>query len=304
MNDKRISFFRQYLGYTGGHQKVRDYLEHFLAMGWRPSLHVEGQALTNSNLFENIAGVEYQDNYDPSDFDVVFLAGMDWKYFLPHRHSGHTVINLIQHVRHGDEKEALFKYLREPAIRLCVSQAVKDAIEPYANGPCHVVKMGHNLPRIKKAVNKVDLYILANKQPQLGRALASWATEIGYTVKIHTQTTDTQDVHSAMASATITIALPNVTEGFYLPGIEGMWLSDWVIVPDCIANKEYSSKVANITIPSYTLDDIQTSLIKVGKHSSLRIRMSKLFGRKIALAYSIDNERSILNAYLSKYFPE
>lgn len=301
MNNKHISFFRHYHGYTGGHRKVRDYLDHFIALGWHPSLYLSNKAATNTELFSNISGVHYQDEYNPTKADVVFLAGMDWQFYLPLRQENQKVINLIQHIRHGDSAQALFKYLREPAIRLCVSNAVKDAIAPYANGPCHVVKMGHTLPYIKSDI-LWDIYILANKQASLGEELAEWARELGYRVNIDTQTTDSRKVHTAMASADVTIALPHATEGFYLPGIESMWLSKSAVVPYCVANKEYANRFANIYMPEYNKKAIQNATLNALHKNTCIKRIEKLIGNNIAASYSINEERRQLAAYLNTYF--
>jgi len=93
---------------------------------------------------------------------------MDWQVYLPFFDLKQVKINLIQHVRHGDKSHPLFEFLKHKAIRLCVSEAVKEAIEPYANGPYFTIKMGHRIPKISRP-KRYDLYILATKQPQLGQ---------------------------------------------------------------------------------------------------------------------------------------
>ncbi|NCP65656.1 MAG: hypothetical protein GW763_14015 [Paraglaciecola sp.] len=253
-NKKKIAFHRQYNQYSGGHQKVRDYLDHCMAYGQLDvSLWCESSSKVNANLFSDIPGITYQQSYAPQDADIVFLAGMDWKNYLPFYDEKQTKVNLIQHVRHGDKRHPLFQFLQFKAVRLCVSQAVYDAIIPYANGPCYVIKMGHEIPNIKLH-RDIDVYVLATKQPSLGKQITTVLQQRGYHVVIHDEPTERSMVYQAMAAAKVTLALPNKTEGFYLPGIEAMQLSGWAVIPDCIASREYSSPGANITMCELSAD--------------------------------------------------
>ena len=114
----------------------------------------------------------------------------------------------------------LHAFLEHKAIRLCVSEAVRQAILPYANGPCLTIKMGHDVPQLKS--EKVqDVYILANKQPEMGQEIAAALKLAGINVLMHDTYVDKHLVLSAMASSRVSLLLPNKTEGFYLPGIEG-----------------------------------------------------------------------------------
>ena len=301
MQPKTISFYRQYYGYTGGHQKVRDYLSHTLSLGYKPSLYLENKAITNKGLFSTINGVNYQNNYQPGACDIVFLAGMDWQAFLASNATHKPVVNLIQHVRHADRNEALFDFLSRPAIRICVSDAVKEAIQPYANGPCYTVKMGHTLPT--RSNNKtIDLYILANKQPELGQTVYKWAQSLGIKALIHNTTTEKHSVHQAMADARVTLALPHKTEGFYLPGIEGMWASDMVVVPNCVANKEYHHSWSNLLIPEYSLNEIKSSVKHAMQIKGIELAIRKFIGQRIARQYSLQNECREFGNILTRRF--
>ncbi len=301
MKNKRISFLRHYHGYTGGHQKVRDYLSHFVDLGWQPTLFLSNKAATNRRLFSDIPQVCYQESYQPADFDTVFLAGMDWQHYLPVCNTSHTVINLVQHVRHGDPDEPLFQYLRQPAIRLCVSTAVKQAIEPHANGPCYVIKMGHRFPAISTQ-KKWDLYILANKQPEIGSELCDWATALGFNVKIDNSTQEHIHVVTAMAASSITVALPNPTEGFYLPGIEAMHYSQSAVVPYCIANKEYFNAYANLLMPQYSIEAIKRDILRARNRSPLSASFRSLIGKRTTSVYTLERERAELRRCLLKHF--
>lgn len=292
MHNKSISFHRKYTSYSGGHQKVCDYIQHTVTSGlFAPSLYLENSSTVQKQLFSHIQGVEYSPEYNPEKTDVVFLAGMDWQAYQPFFNPQQVKVNLIQHVRHGDQNHPLFQFLQHRAVRLCVSEAVKEAIEPYANGPCFTIKMGHEIPNLIES-KSYDLYILATKQPQLGKQLFDWAQNIGLKVMMHDQRTEREIVYQAMAKSLVVITLPNKTEGFFLPGIEAMALAEWAVVPDCIASREYSLNKANISRCELNFqacqNSIEDALVKV---KSWKLFVNKWYGRRLCAAYSPKQER-------------
>jgi hypothetical protein len=297
---KSISFHRQYREYSGGHQKVCDYIHHTIASGlFTPSLYLENTSTVQKQLFNTIQELAYSPQYSPDQTDVAFLAGMDWQAYQPFFDPKQVKINLIQHVRHGDKNHPLFQFLQHKAIRLCVSDAVKDAIETYAHGPCFAIKMGHDIPKLTMP-KQYELYILATKQPELGRQLFEWASSIGLKVLMHDKATERELVYQAMAESVVVITLPNKTEGFFLPGIEAMALADWAVVPDCIASREYSLGKANISSCELNRDACQIAIEDALKRvKSWKYHVSKWHGRRLSAKYSPKQERksylSILN---------
>lgn len=277
-----------------------DYIHHTVASGlFTPSLYLTGRSEIQRNLFNDIPGLKYAAQYSPGAADVVFLAGMDWQAYQPFFDPQQVKINLIQGVRHGDENHPLFEFLQHRAVRLCVSDAVKDAIEPFANGPCFTIKMGHDIPKLSRP-KRYDLYILATKQPQLGKQLFEWATKIGLRVLLHDKATERELVYQAMAESVVVIPLPTKIEGFFLPGIEAMALADWAVVPDCIASREYSLGKANISSCELNRDACQIAIEDALKRvKSWKYHVSKWHGRRLSAKYSPKQERksylSILN---------
>ena len=71
---------------------------------------------------------------DPGRADILFLAGLDWRYLIDNGFDAlpNPRINLIQHVRHAHEGTELHGYLRQRAVRICVSEEVAQAL--YATG--------------------------------------------------------------------------------------------------------------------------------------------------------------------------
>jgi hypothetical protein len=289
---KSISFHRQYMAYSGGHQKVCDYIQHTIDSGLlSPTLYLTNSSPVQKRLFNHIHGLEYSPQYSPELADVVFLAGMDWQAYQPFFDPKQIKINLIQGVRHGDKNYRLFQFLQHKAIRLCVSEAVKEAIEPYANGPCFTIKMGHNIPKLSMA-KRYDLYILSTKQPQLGQQLFEWASSIGLRVLMHDKATERECVHQAMSESVVVIALPQKVEGFFLPGIEAIALADWAVVPDCIGSREYSESRANISRCELSFHSCQKTIEHaLKKVKGLKFLVSKWHGGRLSDNYSLKQER-------------
>jgi hypothetical protein len=292
LNQKTIAFHRQYWAYSGGHQKVRDYLLHTVASGvYVPHLWSENLSKIQARLFMDLPGVTLSDEYQPHKANVAFLAGMDWQAYHPFFDEKQIKLNLIQHIRHGDKKHPLHQFLRHKAIRLCVSEAVKEAIKPYANGPCYTIRMGHDIPTLEEP--KVhELYILATKQPLLGKEIFDWATKLGLNVVIHANPVERELVHQTMAQSQVVIVLPNKTEGFFLPGIEAMALADWAVVPDCIASREYCLSYANVSSCALTLSDCIRGIVQArGNLSRWPIRFLQWRGKRICSGYSLAKEQ-------------
>lgn len=287
-----MSFHRQYSSYTGGHQKVFDYLNHTVkCAGYSANLYLSKSSKVKPDLFDDIVGVEYSKVYRPDLSDVAFLAGMDWQAYQEFFDPNQVKINLIQHVRHADKSQPLFQFLQHKAIRICVSEAVKDAIEPYANGPCFTIKMGHNIPKLSLA-KQYDLYILATKQPDLGKELFEWAKQQGIKVLMHDKAQEPSTVWQAMAESVVAITLPHKTEGFYLPGIEAMALASWAVVPDCIASREYSHPLANITRCSLNQKACVQAIKQALKQTSKWTRfLNKWRGQRLIARHQLESER-------------
>ncbi|MFC3121937.1 hypothetical protein [Agaribacter flavus] len=153
-----------------------------------------------------------------------------------------------------------FYYLQHRAVRICVSDSVCKAISPFANGPCIHIPMGYEFPKFINSTYTHDVYILAKKRPGVGNVIADWCMKNNLKVKCHDHLVPKNEVLSAMASASLSVLLPNETEGFYLPGIEAMYLSKRVLMTDCIANREYVSSESNAVLCEFSLDSILAKL--------------------------------------------
>ena len=297
---KRVAFIRHYQSYTGGHQKVRDYIDHFIALGWEVELYLVASSHVREDLFNCIPGVTYNQKHSPERADLVFLAGLDWQTHLL-TPSATPVLNLIQHVRHALPNDERFPFLFNDATRICVSLAVLNAVTPLAKGKCHWVRMGHTIASLDTKKEN-DLYILATKAPELGHKVANWACHKGWKVILHSLPQSPNTVHKMMASSKVTLALPHNMEGFYLPGIEAMYYSDAAVLPDCIANREYCKPGSNAIVCEYQQDAIEEAISLAFKQiAQARHAWRKRYARIIVSKYSLQQERQALKRLLTNF---
>lgn len=305
---KRILFYRDYDQYSGGQQKVLDYFEHCLAHDhWEPEIYwAPGSVPIEETPWQHHAN-RVAESYNTEKFDVMFIAGMDWAAYLPIRgHQDTPVINLVQHVRHADPEENVHPFLTEPAIRICVSEEVKAAITEtgVVRGPTFAIGNGIDqgfLRTFTQVKARASVYILGNKQPAIAAALSENLERHGFTVICHTLHTPRDQVLNAMASCEISVLLPHATEGFYLPALEAMALSDVVIVPDCIGNRSFCHRNVNCLMPTCEVNELikacltARDLANDNAASALKAAATRTLKR-----HTIDEERLSFHAILDK----
>ena len=262
MEKKSVLFYRQFDRYSGGHQKVFDYFSHFCSTeDYEPAISFSNETLwDNSNpWFPRHTGVAFL----PNDYDYLFLGGTDWealsKYSLDPKK---PVINLIQHVRHASPTSDVYPFLTNKAIRICVSPEVASALEGLVTGPLLTISNGVSIPEF--GTNKVnDVFVAGFKNPLLAEKLTNHTSIISQTKHL-----SRGKFLRCLSEARISVLLPHRTEGFFLPALEAMQLSDIVIVPDCIGNRsfcvDYEKHGGNCIIPKYDVPSI-VKAIQVAK---------------------------------------
>lgn len=297
MTGKSVLFHRQYDRYSGGQQKVLDYFEHCLQ---HPQLDPYISWGQTSVKLETTPWQEYESRvrytFIPDEYDLVFLAGMDWKDYLPAKNGEQTVINLIQHVRHADPNANVHQYLRQPAIRICVSEEVKQAIENtgLVNGKTFAIPNGidaTDLEQFDQQKIPNSVYILGLKQPGLAEQLKEKLAE-GHHVICHTEHVERPEVLSAMATTEVSVLLPHATEGFFLPALESMRLSQLTIVPDCVGNRSFCEAGVNCLMPKLELTDLFDSVSEA--FQLVQKGEAKMFSenaRKTLEKHSVERER-------------
>ncbi len=184
-----VLFYRDYQYFTGGHLKVWHYCEHVRhTPGFRPLIAFSPSSrwdATNPWLSQRDQVLPV---WDPRQADLLFLAGMDWlmlgeaERWSPPR----PVINLIQHVRHADCDEALYAFLPHPALRICVSAEVAQALHETGrvNGPLMTIPNGIDLDDLPSSppweAREVDVLLVGIKQPALAAELSHRLLQAGW----------------------------------------------------------------------------------------------------------------------------
>jgi hypothetical protein len=250
-----VIFYRDFQEYTGGHQKVADYFQHLKASSdFSPHISFSPQSLWDKS---NPWFPEYQQQYVeylPANYNYAFLAGMDWQIYLSSpRPKKQPVINLIQHVRHADPAQPMHQFLSEPAIRICVSPEVSEAIKATGkvNGPVFTIANGIDIPAIEQQQKQHDVFIFGPKNPQLADEVKTHLVQQGIKTFCVNNWLQRENLLNLLASSRIAVVLPNKTEGFYLPALESMRYADITIVPDCVGNRSFCHNRQNCLIPEY-----------------------------------------------------
>jgi glycosyltransferase involved in cell wall biosynthesis len=279
---RRLLFHRDYRRFSGGHLKVFDYLRHAQdSCRFAPAVYLTPRSVSVEQL---PSGAEPMASYDPASAHALFVAGLDW-HALDAFHGIEDrvpVINLIQHVRHADSADPRSQFLSRRATRICVSEAVADAIQATGrcNGPIHVIPGGIDLTALTPLPTKaVEVFIAGLKQPTLATALAITLVASGVTVDCATAPLPRTAFLQRMGRARIAITLPGETEGLFLPALEAMALDCAVVCPDCIGNRDFCISSTTCLMPLPDLDALAaaatTLLADAQLSASLRAEASK-----------------------------
>jgi hypothetical protein len=296
---RTVLFFRNYRKFHGGHLKVWDYFSHVLASPeFTP--RIEFGPKTNwdrTNPWWNAR--EYiVDSGRCVHPDVFFVAGRDWLMLDQHPDAGTgiPVVNLVQHVRHADQKSNRFQFLSRKAIRICVSEEVAQALREtgLTQGPLIVIPNGldlESLPASDGAPRDIDVLILALKQPDLGEELERRLKQPGRRIDVLSERLSRLEFLSRIQEAKMTVFLPNRTEGFYLPALEGMALGTLVVCPDCIGNRSFCLPGHNAFRPKYALEDLVQAAETAVALPSDRAQQIRTNARRTAETHSLLRER-------------
>lgn len=296
---RKLLFHRDFERYSGGHGKVWDYFSHTLGFpGWTPAVYLTPRSRSDQNPWR-AHGVEVEPEWKPESADALLLGGMDWLAY-PRDDPARPVINLVQHVRHGDPSDPRYKFLQRRAVRVCVSTPVAEAInatgEP--NGPVLVIEAGIELPR-QAAVPppRRGVFIDALKQPALGRELADMLRRSGRPVMLNDTRIPRERYLQQLGEAEVAVVLPRPTEGFYLPGIEAMALGCATVVPDCIGNRAYLVPGQNALAPSLQVDALAHAVASLDD-PELRARVVQR-GLETASRFALAREREAFRNVLT-----
>ena len=249
--------------------------------------------------------------WEPADRDVLFLAGVDWRYLFG---SGlealaNPRINLVQHVRHAHEGTELFRYLSERAVRICVSQEVADAISATGrpNGPVLTIPNGIDMAPIEAAGGgspagfdgrRRPVTIVGYKSPELARALSERLDAANIEHLLVCDFLDRSAFLALLGESRIAVCLPREREGFYLPALEAMASGCLVVTLDCVGNRGFCRHDENCLIAEHDPESLFRATRRVLAMSAPERERMHRRALDTAAGHSLDAERSRFQAIL------
>ncbi len=299
----RLLFVRTFVRPTGGNVTVRDYFEHALThRGCEASIFFPaGSRHAESDLWAHVPAGRIVERPDWDAVDVVVVNGKDWR-LLP-EHGTFAVVHLVQHLGYASDDE-LRGYLGRPAARVCVSEAVRDAILPYANGPCHLIRAG-----VDRALFYDDgtrrtgsVLIGAAKAPALGAAIAHMLRERGIEASALVEAVPRLDFARLLRAAGVFVALPLAAEGFYRPALEAMACGCAVVCADVLGNRAFCADEVTCLQPAH--DDAAAHAAAVARlleDATLRERIRR-GGTTRAARFDLTRERTQVHALFDELF--
>ncbi len=309
---QKVLFRRAFRNFTGGHLKVWDYFNHVnAAPGYSTGIYFTPESVWDATNPWLALRAEVESRWEPAAADVLFLGGQDWLQ-LPReerRHYRRPVINLIQHVHHGDPAHPFSAFLEHRAIRVCVSAEVQAAIQATSrvNGPTIIIPNGIDLAGENSppaAGRTVDWLICGMKTGQsavareLARRLATAYPRD--TIELLTKLLPRTDFLAKVAQARRAVLLPRATEGFYLPALEAMALGALVICPDCLGNRSFCQDGTNAVVPaSAAAADLWQALQRARSLPHPEEAAILAQARAIAAQHSLANERAACHELLA-----
>ena len=300
---KLVLFHRNFTGFTGGHLKVWHYFSHVLSS----PAHDARIAFTTESKWDNtnpwFPVARQQAPWEPHKADILFLAGLDWRG-LPEEDRPDfpkPIINLIQHPRHADKDSELRGFLRNRAIRICVSEEVAADIQATGevNGPVLTIPNGIDLSASAQKPfeeRTIDLLICGMKAPELARKLARSIKAPKRKVQCLTEQMPRSEYLARISDARVAVFLPRPVEGFYLPALEGMACGAVVVCPDCEGNRGFCIDGTNCFRPPQDEEEIRAATLRALALSEMEQDEMQEHARKTVQQHSLESERaSFLN---------
>lgn len=292
--------------FRGAHIKLWNYFNHVRdAPGFTPRVTFTRRSRPNDmNPWMRVR--EYAvDDWRSLPVDVFFLGGRHWKLAEQHPDwgPGTPVVNIIQHVHHADPTNEKYKYLSRPAIRICVAEEVKDALleTGIVRGPLVVIPNGIDFGEIPVRGDEeaqVDLLIAALKRPEIGRQLQQRLQRPGRRVRLLTDPLHRADYLRQLQTARVTVFLPNDTEGFYLPALEGLAVGTVVVCPDCIGNRSFCLPGYNAFRPTFVVDELVEATEAALALPTAEARLMRANAQVTAERYNLRHEREAFHYLL------
>lgn len=305
---KTVLFHRDFQRFTGGHLKVWDYFNHVLASNdYQPRVAFTSESKWNDANPWNESR-EFLADWQPETADVLFLAGKDWEALgdLTTIRFDKPVINLIQHPRHADPKDKLYRFLGNRAVRICVSQPAADAINATGkvNGPVFVIPNGidvRDIPAHGHDARTIQLLLCGIKAPDLAREIDKrLQRDENVAVTPLLEWLPRSDYLKRLGDSSVVVTLPRPSEGFYLPAVEAMACGAIVVCPDCVGNRDFCKAGVNCFRPAYDADAILAAIYRALSLSPEEAATMRENAYATVREHSLERERASFLDILSR----
>ena len=244
---------------------------------------------------------------------MLFVAGTDWRHVdaAGFATTDHPRVNLLQHVRHADPGTELWEYLAQPAVRVCVSGQVADAVRASgrARGPVLAIPNGTELPpwdwsapaaADAWAARTRGIAVVGYKRADLAAALASRlgaASPASWTAL--TEFLERRAFLAVLRGSRVAVCLPRSREGFYLPALEAMACGCVVVTLDCVGNRGFCRDGENCVVAPADPDGLADAVLRaVRLPEAARERLLAAAAETVA-AHSLQAERARCHAVLA-----
>ncbi|WP_299628615.1 glycosyltransferase [uncultured Tateyamaria sp.] len=252
---KKVLFVRQFHALTGGHLKHADYISHTQAdPRFAPVLHVTEDS--DKTALEALLPPNLSRTSLPCETDILFLAGMDWAIADKAGQSTKTtpVINFIQGMRHADPAVPLYSFLSRPALRICVSPEVTEALvaSGQVHGPIVTIENGIDLDQLSslsKQSRNGRVLVIGLKDKALAQGISDHLERLHIPHDILVAKMPRAAYLALVSHYDVVVCIPLKEEGFYLPPLEAMAMQVSVVVPDCIGNRSFCRDGETCLVP-------------------------------------------------------
>ena len=312
---RTVWFYRSHYRPTGGSLKHSHYFDHVRRTpGFSPRIVFGTAPLGEADARERLwpSGESTPaDRWEPGPHDVLFLAGLDWRYLERSGLNGlpNPRINLVQGVRHAHERTEKYEYLSERAVRICVSREVADAITATGRttGPVFTIPNGIDLTPFVLSMDgspvgygtrSLAVTIAGLKRRHLAQGLSKRLRAAGIEHRLLTDFLERDAFLALLAESQVAVCLPMAEEGFYLPALEGMAKGAIVVTLDCIGNRGFCRHGDNCLVAGPEPESLLSETLRaLAMPVAERVRMHRR-ARDTAAAHSLDAERARFQAIL------
>lgn len=283
----------------GGALKLRHYFEHVLASELAEHSFVympEDTKWGDSNPWSRYrARVSHSINW--ASVAIAVISGWGWDRFIPKRFQEappFRVVYLVQSFDRIDPEDSQFRHLANPAIRICVSAPLEDALRRanVANGPIHTIPACIESPRLSAMdARDLDVLIVGYKRPDIAGSVARQLNSSGVRAELLMERLGREGFLQMLARARTVVCLPARVEGFYLPALEAMAIGALTVCPDVRGN-DYCLDGFNCLKPAYRVEALVGAAKEAATMPAARIAAIREGARVTVAGHDLSHERS------------